>query len=253
MTHVVTCQGRDHRVNIRCGRHNLVIVLFTRIGLHIPVVWALFWAISTYVIRKKDDLMFGTKHSPMATRVRHAVFHSFFPYVLEIAQSDFTRETLQPKETYALCQGLIVFFFFFFKIYPWLKHVISMALLMSLRSSGRKLFRVTMLQYASSSRKLQSTTPEQTYSQLYVSTSIFGSILQQLRDDHRFSPDPFCALAEFEVLLHKAKKITKRELSKHTPDCIGAKLLITTTALRAYRNRHLGTIMRCCEAWKPIE
>ena len=26
---------------------------------------------------------------------------------------------------------------------------------------------------------------------------IFGSILQQLHDDHRYSPDPFCALAEF--------------------------------------------------------
>ena len=25
-THVVTCQGRDHLVNIRSGRHNLVIV-----------------------------------------------------------------------------------------------------------------------------------------------------------------------------------------------------------------------------------
>ena len=36
-------------------------------------------------------------------------------------------------------------------IYPWLKHVISIALLMLL---GKKLFRVTMLQYASSSRNL---------------------------------------------------------------------------------------------------
>ena len=26
---------------------------------------------------------------------------------------------------------------------------------------------------------------------------IFGSILQQLHDDHRFHPDPFCAFAEF--------------------------------------------------------
>ena len=35
--------------------------------------------------------------------------------------------------------------------------------------------------------------------------------------------------------------MTKRELSRQTPDCIGAKLLITSTSLRAYRNRHLGT------------
>ena len=82
---------------------------------------------------------------------------------------------------------------------------------------------------------------------------IFFSILQLHHDDHRFSTDPFCALAEFNVLLHKAKKMTKRELSRQTPDCIGAKLVITSTALRAYRNRHLGTLMRCCEAWKLVE
>ena len=45
----------------------------------------------------------------------------------------------------------------------------------------------------------------------------------------------------------------RNELSKQTPDCVGAKLLITSTALRAYRNRHLGSLMRCCEAWKPID
>ena len=28
---------------------------------------------------------------------------------------------------------------------------------------------------------------------------------------------------------------------------------LASTALRAYRNRHLGTLMRCCEAWRPIE
>ena len=50
---------------------------------------------------------------------------------------------------------------------------------------------------------------------------IFCSILQQRHDNHRFSTDPFCALAEFKVLLHKAKKVTKRELSRQTPDCIG--------------------------------
>ena len=81
---------------------------------------------------------------------------------------------------------------------------------------------------------------------------IFCSILQQLHDDHSFSPDPFCAQAEFKVLLHKAKKMTKREPSRQALDYIGANLLITSTALRACRNRHLGTIMRCCEAWKPF-
>ena len=41
--------------------------------------------------------------------------------------------------------------------------------------------------------------------------------------------------------------------SRKTPDSIGAKLLIASTALRADCSRHLGTLMRCCEAWKPVE
>ena len=65
-----------------------------------------------------------------------------------------------------------------------------------------------------------------------------------------FSTDPFGALAEFKVLLKKAKRLTIRELSRKTPDSIGAKLFIASTALRAYRNKHLGTLMRCCEAWE---
>ena len=35
---------------------------------------------------------------------------------------------------------------------------------------------------------------------------IFCSLLQRLHDDHRCSPDPFGALAEFKVLLNKAKE-----------------------------------------------
>ena len=73
---------------------------------------------------------------------------------------------------------------------------------------------------------------------------VFCSLLQQLHDDHNFSRDPFDVLAEFEVLLQKAKKQTIRELSRKTPDSIGAKLLVASTALRAYRNRLHGTLMR---------
>ena len=159
-------------------------------------------------------------------------------------------ETLQPLVSYALFQGLMVFL----SIYPWMKHVISVALLMLLRTSGRKLFRVTMLQYASSSRNLLI---EETRTNVFpvgcphipflvLSCSIFMTTTDSLLTR-------FCALADFEVLLHKAKKMTRRELSRQTPDCIGAKFLITSTALGACRNRHLGTLMRCCEAWKPVE
>ena len=82
---------------------------------------------------------------------------------------------------------------------------------------------------------------------------VFCSILMRLHDNHQFSADPFGAHAEFKVVLQEAKKQTIRELPRKTPDCIGAKHLISSTALRLYRNRHLATLMRCCEAWKPIE
>ena len=44
---------------------------------------------------------------------------------------------------------------------------------------------------------------------------VFCSLLQRLHDDHRFSPDPSCALAEFKVLPEKAKKLMSRELSRN--------------------------------------
>ena len=66
---------------------------------------------------------------------------------------------------------------------------------------------------------------------------VFCSLLQRLHDDPRFSLDPFVALAEFKVLLEKAKRLTIRELSRKTPDSIGAKLLIASTALRPYRKK----------------
>ena len=66
-------------------------VLSIRTGLHILLVWTLLWVTSTAVTQKKDDLMSGTRHSPMATRRKTAVFHSFFPRVLEVAHSDYTR------------------------------------------------------------------------------------------------------------------------------------------------------------------
>ena len=95
---------------------------------------------------------------------------------------------------------------------------------------------------------------QQTYSQLDVQTSHFLVL-----SCSNFMTTTDSLLTHFVRWLNlkfsctKPKKMTKRELSRQTPDCIGAKLLITSTALRVYRNRQLGTLMRCCEAWKPIE
>ena len=43
---------------------------------------------------------------------------------------------------------------------------------------------------------------------------VFCSLLQRLHDDHGFSHDPSCALAEFFVLPNKAKKLTSCEVCK---------------------------------------
>ena len=159
-------------------------------------------------------------------------------------------ETPQFLGSFVHCRELIVFL----SICPWLKHEIFIVILMSLRTWRRKLFRLITLQYASSFKNLQfedtranvfpAGCPNIPFSVSYCSN--FMTTTDSLLTH-------FCAFVEFGVLLHKAKKMTKRELSRQTPDCIGAKLLITSTALRAYRNRHLGTLMRCCEAWTLIE
>ena len=81
---------------------------------------------------------------------------------------------------------------------------------------------------------------------------VFCSILKQINDDHQYPDDPFVALADLKIILGKARRQTVRELSRETPDSLGAKLLTTSTALRAFTNRHLGTQMRCCEPWKPV-
>ena len=101
------------------------------------------------MIQKKDDIMFGT-NPPMATQERLLCSILSFPASLRLPNLTTQEEALQPSETYALCQGFIVFL----SINLCLKHVIAIALLMMLRTSGSKLFRVTMLQYASSSRNL---------------------------------------------------------------------------------------------------
>ena len=180
-------------------------VLFTRTGLHIPMGWALFWVISTSVIQKKDDLMSGTRHSPMATReILPCSTHSFHTS-LRLLNLITRGGTPQPSGSHALFEGLIVFS----SIYLWLKHEMFIATRMSLRTWGIGPFRVITQQYAASfeSRQL-----EDTRANVFPAgcPNIPSSVpfSQQLHDDHRVSHDPFCALAEFKVLLNKAKKLT---------------------------------------------
>ena len=107
--HLVTCHGRDHIVNIQSGRHNFVFVnvhfepeltlrqLRGRFRLAHPH-WPAYpngagIILGDFNICDPEEGRFDvwnqsfTDGDPGKT----AVFHSFFPHVLEVAQSDYTR------------------------------------------------------------------------------------------------------------------------------------------------------------------
>ena len=109
VTHLITCHGRDHLVSIRTQRHNLIIVnvhfepeltsrqLRGRLGLIQPH-WPTYpngvgIILGDFNICDPEEGRFNvwnqtfTDGDPGKT----AVFHSFFPHVLEVAQSDNTR------------------------------------------------------------------------------------------------------------------------------------------------------------------
>ena len=80
---------------------------------------------------------------------------------------------------------------------------------------------------------------------------VFSSFLKRLHDGQQYPAEPFGALADFKTVIEKARR-TVRELSRRTPNSQGAKLLTASTALRANRNRHLGILLRCYEAWESV-
>ena len=170
-----------------------------------------------------------------------AMCHSFFPHVLEIAQPDYTRRNstaLGVKGTLSRIDRIFI----------------NLPMAEAPEPGEPDHSERSRSSTSCHSKANKSGTAAQTHSQLDVQTSRFLlPFCNDLTKDHCFSTDPFGALTEFKVLLEKAKRLTIRELSRKTPDSSGAKLFIACTALRAYRNRHLGTLMRCCEGWKPIE
>ena len=82
--------------------------------------------------------------------------------------------------------------------------------------------------------------------------SVFCTILKQISDDHRCPEEPFAAQADSKQIIEKARKLTRRELLRNAPVSPGAKLLIAATGLCGERNRNLGILMHCCEAWDPV-
>ena len=154
MTHVVTCQGRDQLVNIRSGQHSLVIVNIHfepeltlrqqrgRLGIIHP-----HWP--AYPLPEEGRFNVWNQAFTDGDPGNTPVFHSFFPTVLEVAQSDYTR---RDATALGVIRTLSRIDRIFINLPMAEAHVMSTARLMLVRTLGRKLFRVTMLQYASSSR-----------------------------------------------------------------------------------------------------
>ena len=165
VTHVVTCQGRDHLVNNRSGQHSLVIVnvhfdseltlrqLRGRLGiihLHCPAYPRI---LGDFNICDPEEGRFNvwnqtfTDGDPGKT----AVFHSFCPHVLEVAQSDYTRRDATALGVFRTLSRIDRIFI---NLPMAEARDFRCSRLMSLRALGRKTFRVIMLQFVSSTRNL---------------------------------------------------------------------------------------------------
>ena len=78
---------------------------------------------------------------------------------------------------------------------------------------------------------------------------VFCTILKQISDSHRYPDDPLSPPSPTSTSSWKKreKRPIMNSFATHQV-AFGAKLLTASIALRAHRNRHLGSLMHCCEA-----
>ena len=267
VTHVITCQDRDHIVTIQSGDCVLVVVnvhvepnLTLRSllkdhasSLHIGHVilgrLALTLVTSTSVNRRKEGSTSGTKPSRMVMREKTALFRHFFPDVLEIAQPDFTRKDYAAdgiiRTLSRIDRAIITLPMAEARDYHCSSHISDN---LGERSIPSDHAAVRVVAQKRAVRCNQVKRIPSWMSKHHVTCSI----LKQISGDHHYPDDPFVALADFKVILEKAGKWAVHELLRETPGSQGAKLLTSSTALRTYRNRHLGTLMHCFEAWELV-
>ena len=132
---VVTCQGRDHIVNIRSGCQSLVVVnvhfepdltlrsLRERLRLITPH-WPQFPdAIGMIMGDLKENSMSGIKLSPMVTWGKLLCFILYFLEFSNLPSLTILGETPQSMWLYARCQGLIELL----STFLWLKRATSIA------------------------------------------------------------------------------------------------------------------------------
>ena len=144
ISHVITCQGRDHIVSIHSGDSILVVVnvhfepdltlrsLRERLLLifpHWPCYPGAFGVMAgDFNICEPEQGRFNVWNQTFTDGdARKTAVFLFFPHVFEIAQLDFARKDVTVNGVIRTCPELTGYLL----IFLWLRHVIFIAILMS--------------------------------------------------------------------------------------------------------------------------
>ena len=206
VTHVVTCQSRDHIVSIRSGGRNLVVVnvhfesdltlrsLRERLRLITPY-WPLYpeavgviTGTSIFASQRKEGSMFGIRPSPREIREKLPCSIPSFLVSSKSLSPTLQGETPKPMARYTHCPGLIEHS----STSLWLKLATSTAILTYLRILENGLFRVTMQMYALScrNRTIRGNLGKRIPSWMSKHPGCC-SILKQISDGHQYPDDTF--------------------------------------------------------------
>ena len=152
--------------------------------------------------------MCGTEPSPTVTRERPPCFIPFFYMTSRLLNLTTQGGTPLSLGSCARCQGLIVSLL----TCLWLRRVSFIATHMSSRIWGTCPFRVfTRLSVLSFISRLIEDNRENAFQVGCPNIPVFCSILKRLHDCHRYSADPFGALADIKTIIEKAIRQTVRE------------------------------------------
>ena len=221
VTHVITCQGRDHIVNVQSGRTNLVIVNFhfepelTLRRLHerlrlITPHWpsypnAVGIILGDFNISEPEEGRFNVWSQTFTDgdTGRTALFHSLFLHVLEIAQPDHTwRDSTALGIIRTLSSIDRIFFCLLMaeaRDFHCSSHVSENVGNRSIPSDHAAVRIV--IQKPSNQGQQCKRIPS-----CMSKHPVFCSILKRLHDGHRYAADPFGALGDFKSIIEKAKK-----------------------------------------------
>ena len=195
--------------------------------------------------------MCGIKPSQTVTRERLPNFNPLFlmsSRLLTLTTQGGTPLSMGP---HARCQGLVLSFL----TCLWLRRVTFIATPMFLRIWRSGPFRVTTRLYVLLFKnRLFGNTKANAFGVVCPTIPSSVLFLKRLDDDHQYLADPsgWCTRRIFKHIVEKARRQTVRELSRKTPDSLGAKLLTASTLPRAYRNGHLGTLKPVGKCVDPI-